>query len=82
MEFSRPEYWSGEPFSSLGDVPNSGIEPRSPVLQVDSLPAEPPGKPKRVMAIREAENTGERWPQCGNKEKKVFICAAEPHVHT
>ena len=27
-------------------LPNTGIEPRSPVLQVDSLPAEPPGKPK------------------------------------
>ena len=29
-----------------GDVPNPGIEPRSPALQVDSLPSEPPGKPK------------------------------------
>ena len=32
-------------FPSPGDLPNSGIEPRSPTLQVDSLPAEPPGKP-------------------------------------
>ena len=45
MEFSRPEYWSGYPFPSLGDLPNPGIEPRSPTLQGDSLPAEPPGKP-------------------------------------
>ena len=30
MEFSRPEYWSGFPFTSPGDLPNSGIEPRSP----------------------------------------------------
>ena len=30
-----------------GDLPNPGIEPRSPALQVDSLPAEPPGKPLR-----------------------------------
>ena len=44
MEFSRPEYWSGYPFPSPGDVPNPGIEPRSPALQADSLPAEPPGK--------------------------------------
>ena len=28
-----------------GDLPNPGIEPRSPALQVDSLPSEPPGKP-------------------------------------
>ena len=37
--------WSGQPFPSPGDLPNPGIEPRSPALQVDSLPAEPPGKP-------------------------------------
>ena len=48
MEFSRPEYWSGWPFLSLGDLPNPGIEPRSPTLQADSLPAEPPGKPKNT----------------------------------
>ena len=44
MEFSRPEYWSGEPLPSPGDLPNPGIEPRSPTLQADSLPAEPQGK--------------------------------------
>ena len=46
MEFSRPEYWSGWPFPSPGDLPNLGIEPRSPSLQVDSLPTEPQRKPK------------------------------------
>ena len=39
-----PEYWSGEPLSSLGDLLNSGIEPRSPALQADSLPSKPPEK--------------------------------------
>ena len=48
MEFSRPEYWSGEPFPSPRDLPNPGIEPRSPSLQVDSLPAEPQGKSKNT----------------------------------
>ena len=48
MEFSRPEYWSGEPFPSQGDLPNPGIEPRSPTLQADSLPAEPQGKPQNT----------------------------------
>jgi len=33
MEFSRPEYCSGQPFPSPGDLPNPGIEPRSPILQ-------------------------------------------------
>ena len=47
MELSRPEFWSGEPFPSPGDLPNPGIKPRSPELQADSLPAEPPGKPKK-----------------------------------
>ena len=45
MEFSRPEYWSGYPFPSPGDLPNPGIEPRCPTLQVDSLPAELQEKP-------------------------------------
>ena len=48
MKFSRPEYWSGWPFLSPGDLPNSGIEPRSPALWVDSLPGEPQGKPKNT----------------------------------
>ena len=48
MEFSRPEYWSGLPFPSSGDHPNPGIESRSPPLQVDSLPAEPQGKPNNT----------------------------------
>ena len=47
MDFSRPEYWSGSPFTSPGDLPNPGIEPRYPALQADSLPSEPPGKPKK-----------------------------------
>ena len=33
---------------SPGDLPNPGIEPRSPGLQADSLPAKPPGKPKKT----------------------------------
>ena len=45
MEFSRQEYWSGLPSPSPGDLPNPGIEPRSPALQADALPSEPPGKP-------------------------------------
>ena len=42
MEFSRQEYWSGLPCPSPEDLPNPGIKPRSPELQGDSLPAEPP----------------------------------------
>ena len=45
MGFSRQEYWSGLPFPSPGDLPNPGIEPRSPTLQADALTSAPPGKP-------------------------------------
>ena len=44
MGFSRQEYWSGQSYSSRGDLPLPGIKTRSPVLQADSLPSEPPGK--------------------------------------
>ena len=44
MEFFRQEYWSELPFPSPGDLPDPEIEPRSPALQADSLPSEPPGK--------------------------------------
>ena len=46
--FSRQEYWSGLPCPPLGDLPKPGIKPRSPALQVDSLPSEPPRKPKNT----------------------------------
>ena len=45
MEFSRQEYWSGLPCPPPGDLPDPGIKPWSPVLQADSLPSEPTGKP-------------------------------------
>ena len=47
--FSRKEYWSRLSWPSLGDLPNPGTEPRSPALQAESLPSEPPGKPKKWL---------------------------------
>ena len=41
MGFSKQEYWRSSP----GDLPDPGIKPRSPALQADALPSEPPGKP-------------------------------------
>ena len=46
MDFSKHEYWNGLPFSTVGDLPDPGIEPTSlasPALA--SLPLAPPGKP-------------------------------------
>ena len=44
------EYWSGQPIPSPGDLPDPGIKPGSPSLQVDSLPANLSG-----MSIKESQ---------------------------
>ena len=49
MGFSKQGYWSGLPLSSTGDLPGSEIEPWPPILQVDALPSEQPGKPIQVI---------------------------------
>ena len=43
MGFSRQEYWSGLPFPSPGDLPDTEIEPGSPTSRADALTSEPPG---------------------------------------
>jgi len=57
MEFSRQVYWTGLPFSPPGNLPDPGIKPRSPALQVDALLSEPPGKPYgyESWSIKKAE---------------------------
>ena len=57
VEFSQQEYWSGLPFRSPGDLPDPGIEPRSPALQADSLPSESPGNPYMSWYIQKFTNT-------------------------
>ena len=73
MEFSRPEY----PFPSPGDLPDPGIQPGSPALQADSLPAELPGKSQQKVAngsvrggVWDSEGA---WPSCekGQLNSKV-----------
>ena len=54
MGFPRQEYWNGLPFPSPEDPLNPGIKlasPASPVLQADSLPAEPLGKPHMCLYL-------------------------------
>ena len=53
--FSRQEYWSGLPCPLPGDLPDPGIEPRTPSLQADSLPSEPPGKPSPLLMQEQNE---------------------------
>ena len=50
-KLSRKEYWSGLPCPPPADLPNPGIEPRSPELQADSLPAELPGNPNIRLPV-------------------------------
>ena len=52
MGFSRQEYWNGFPFPSTGDLPDPGMEPRSPALQADALPPEPPGKAQGIHNLQ------------------------------
>ena len=63
MGFSRQEYWSGLPFPSQGDLPDPGIEPRSPTLHADALTSEP--RPVLVLngsgSCRESLSVYLRW---------------------
>ena len=45
LGFTRQECWSGLPFPTRGDLPDSGIEPESPALAGEFFPLGPPGKP-------------------------------------
>ena len=53
MGFSRQDYWSGLPCPPPGDLPDPGIESRSPALQEDSLPSEPPGVINAISELLE-----------------------------
>ena len=62
--FSRQEYWNGLPFPSPGDLPNPGTEPRSPALQADPLPSDPPGRLGCIVM----------YVLCINKYLLCFLC--------
>ena len=66
MGFSRQEYWSGLPCPPPGDLSNPGIEPRSPLLQADSLQSEPPGKPMNTRVGSLIPSPG-KFPNSGIK---------------
>ena len=71
MEFSRQEYWSGFPFPSPEDLPDLGIKPRSPTLQADSLPSEPPQK-YMLNRKRNEDRTGraKKWEKTFHSRSK------------
>ena len=74
MEFSRQEYYSGLPFPSPVDLPDSGTEPGSPALQADSLPpSELPGKPRYIPKRTEKTCLHKNCPQMFTAE--LFLTA-------
>ena len=74
MEFSRQEYWRGLPFPSPGDLPNPGIEARSPSLQADALPSEPPGKA--------LEKTHTKWQRSSTANLNNLLKKIKKEVHS
>ena len=61
MGFFTQEHWSGLPFPSPGDLLDSGMEPKSPALQVDSLLLDPPGKPSNHKAKIYSSACAKTW---------------------
>ena len=76
MEFSRQEYWSGLPFPSPGALPDPEIEPRSPAVQICSLPTEPQGKPHTTDTVYKNRVPGgsvvKNPPQCRRHGRPEF----------
>lgn len=76
--FSRQEYWSRLPFPSPGDLPNPGIEPRSPALQADSLPSELPGQPRLGTQEKEGISVSICHSQCEEMWKTKSLLTRLP----
>ena len=70
MTFFRQEYCSGSPFPPPGNLPNLGIKSRSPALQADALPSEPPGKPPAFQKKQKILRRGDKNTQKKYKRKK------------
>ena len=86
MGFSRQGYWSGLPFPSPGDLPDSGIEPRSPALQADSLPSEPPGKPLTwyrpiQMSTAQVLSVGQQLATSNSEDYQVHLLVRRCNLH-
>ena len=79
MGFSRQEYWSGLPFPSPGDLPDPGIEPRSPASWADAVTSEPPGKPNEdFMLISQGTLLNALWwPKTEGNSKKLIHFAVQ-----
>ena len=69
MEFSRQEYEGGLPFPFPGDLPDPGIKPASPALQVDALPLSHQGSLEGFQrGSKSQEEIEEAWCSQGGPE--------------
>ena len=83
-EFSQQEYWSGLPFPSPGDLSKPGIKLRSPALQADSLPSEPPPKksPKKYYVFLQNYFLVLYLPQKGYVSDFFIVQLSHPYMTT
>ena len=63
LKFSGSEYWSGKLFPSPGDLPNPGIKPRPPAVQVNSLPISQKGSPRILERVAYPFSRGSLQPR-------------------
>ena len=80
MRFSRQEYPSGLPCPPPGDLPNLGTEPRSPTLQADSLPSEPPGKTIITQVVAYLSSRGSSQPRNRTRLQGASLPAELPRM--
>ena len=73
MAFSRQEYRSGLPSPPTEDLPDPGIELRSPTLQAGSLQSEPQGSPLVYLLHRNLQEFQELCARNQDKAKDVFL---------
>ena len=71
MGFSRQDYWSGLPLPPPGDLPDPGIKPRSPALQTNTLPSEPPGKDRGQLLISQERM---KWLGQSGNDPQLWMC--------
>ena len=85
MGFSRQEYWNRLPFPSPEDLPDPETDPRSPMLQADSLSSEPPGRSTKVtlgpVCLRVWETQSQTHWASGNPKTWVTLSARTMDCH-
>ena len=80
MGFFRQEHWSALPFPSPGDLPNPGIEPRSPASQADALTTKICSiKDRNGMDLTEAEDIKKRWQEYTEELYKADLHNPDKH---